>query len=234
MLESMAEQQKRWLVAAVALALAVARVLLPDLNIDLVTLGLVAVAGAALLLPSVSTMLRHIRRFRVAGVELEFRDDIREVSREVDSARASVVGSPFARKETEQDVADLAIEATRDPRAALLLVSAQLERAVRDRLEAAGIEARYGLASSVEAGVQAELFDPALLSAVRDFTALRNRIAHGEAFEVPDATVLSMVSLGTDLLKIVSAVRVTPGTAGVTAKAHQPSAVTRDDTQQEG
>ncbi|MCK4394689.1 hypothetical protein KAX17_17445, partial [Candidatus Bipolaricaulota bacterium] len=56
--------------------------------------------------------------------------------------------------------------------------------------------------------VRERVFPEEFLSAFRDFWAVRNQVAHGAAFDVPDSYILSLVSLGTELLKaLTSSVR---------------------------
>lgn len=203
---SLGEQGRRWLVAMVALAFAILRVLRPDLNIDNTTLALVAIAGAILLLPSVATLMRYVKRGKFLGVEVDFREDIQTLYRDVKATAAAVEDAALARPETASDVDAIVNQASNDPRAALLLLSARLERLVAARLREANVEDQpfRGLAARVELGVRRGIFPRQALAAVRDFAAIRNRIAHGEAFDVPDSTVLSVISLGVEMLKYLS------------------------------
>ena len=60
--------------------------------------------------------------------------------------------------------------------------------------------------TKVTAGNRAlTLVSAEILPAFQDFWSIRNSVAHGRALEVSDASVLSLVSLGTELLKVVSA-----------------------------
>jgi hypothetical protein len=194
---------RRWLVAAVALLLAAARIADPQLNIDVLTLELVAVAGAALLLPDIAAVIPYLKTVKLPGIEFE----LRELSEAVENARKHVPEEPAAATvpdpEVDSEENEILKTAATNPRAGLLLASAVLEREVRKRLRAASVNAPPGLPRAVEAGVRARVFDPSLLAAVREFSTLRNRIAHGEAPDVSDADVTSMVSLGLELLALV-------------------------------
>ena len=51
----------------------------------------------------------------------------------------------------------------------------------------------------VDLGVSKGIFPQEFLPAFRDFWAVRNRVAHGAAFDVDDSYILSLISLGTQL-----------------------------------
>src|SRR6266849_4092445 len=57
---------------------------------------------------------------------------------------------------------------------------------------------------AIEIGIEKGLFPPSAISAYHDFMGLRNKIAHDYAFQVDNATILSLISLGTELLKVLS------------------------------
>ena len=48
------------------------------------------------------------------------------------------------------------------------------------------------------------IFPPSALSAYKDFRGIRNKIAHEYTFKVDTDTILSLISLGTQLLKVLS------------------------------
>jgi hypothetical protein len=104
-------------------------------------------------------------------------------------------------------VAALLEQTRKDPRTVLLLLASTIEKRVHEQLQEAGLtkaEQDLPLPQAVEAGVRAGRFPRAVLAPVRDFWAMRTRIARQVAVEVPDATILAMAALGTELLKILT------------------------------
>jgi hypothetical protein len=56
----------------------------------------------------------------------------------------------------------------------------------------------------MQLGVEHGVFPAQVIKPFQEFWELRNRVAHGQAFEVDDALVLSLVSVGLEVLKLVS------------------------------
>jgi hypothetical protein len=52
-----------------------------------------------------------------------------------------------------------------------------------------------------------KLVPPDVIYAFRDFVSARNKIAYDAGFNVDDATILSLISIGIELLKIIAAQR---------------------------
>ncbi|HUJ28076.1 MAG TPA: hypothetical protein VLW85_18775 [Myxococcales bacterium] len=193
---------KRMLIALVCLGFAVLRIVFPDAQVDAVSVWLLAIAAAMFVLPEVQSVLPYIKRLRVGDTEIEL---VERLQREVARATESVAEKKLA---ADDSADELLREAGRSPEAALLLLSSKLEQKVRQRLMEAGMgeaQTLMSLPKLIELGVNRGLFSRSLDSAIQDFWQTRNAIAHGRAFNVPDSTLYSLISLGTQLLRAVSA-----------------------------
>jgi len=190
------------LIALVCLGFAVLRIVFPDAQVDAVSVWLLAIAAAMFVLPEVQSVLPYIKRLRVGDTEIEL---VERLQREVARATESVAEKKLA---ADDSADELLREAGRSPEAALLLLSSKLEQKVRQRLMEAGMgeaQTLMSLPKLIELGVNRGLFSRSLDSAIQDFWQTRNAIAHGRAFNVPDSTLYSLISLGTQLLRAVSA-----------------------------
>jgi hypothetical protein len=200
---------KRWFLFVMCLVLIVARFRWPAVKVDSTTVWLLLIAALVFLLPEVKAIIPYIRKLKVAGVEVELREDLVKLASEVDEARKSVaeIGAASASQEAYSSIDGILRETSKDPRAALLLLASKLEEQVRNRMNSN--QQPFGhrfrpLPQMVEEGIKAGLFPEEVLPAFRDFWNIRNRVAHGEAFEVSNASIVSLISLGTELLKLVS------------------------------
>lgn len=171
------------------------------------------IAALLFVLPELKTVTPYVKRVKFGDVELELKEQIGNLVKEVEKAREAAVekSSTGIPKESSQkistEVEQVLQESSKNPRAALLLLSSKLEEQLRNRLVDAGISLRpYSISRSVEIGVQRGLFPQEFLPAFRDFWAVRNRVAHGAAFDVDDTYILSLISLGTQLLKLLSTI----------------------------
>lgn len=206
---------KRVVTIGVCFVLIVVRWVWPNLRVDSTTLWLVAIAAVLFLLPDLKALVPYIKRIKFGDTELELKEKIGRLDPEVQKARdaASVQGDSELTEEALERVSNeidkILEQSAQAPRAALLLLSSKIEQELRKRLENAGTGVRnYSAIRSVETGVRERVFPEEFLSAFRDFWAVRNQVAHGAAFDVPDSYILSLVSLGTELLKaLTSSVR---------------------------
>jgi hypothetical protein len=202
---------KRWLIIIICLGLLIVRLLWPHIQFDAVTLWLVVIAAFFLIIPEPRVYFPYIKRVKLWEAEIELKEEVKELGREVDKVQESVANNPGVEvsKSLSPDVDEVVRESSKDPRAALLLLSAKIESQVKKRLKGANINFRYPLGKAMEVGVGAGLFPQEILPVFHGFWAMRNRVAHSEAFDVEDSTILALVSIGTELLKILSTERIT-------------------------
>lgn len=214
---------KRWAIMFICLGIIAARFVKPDLRVDATTVLLFAIAGLMFFMPELQTLAPYIKRIRFGDTEIELQEQVKKLGREVEQAQdrvaqqaaqavepsqqAEVPPHEVAPHEVVPDTQRLLRDSAADPRAAFILLSGMIERVVNERLRAAGINMgqRYApLPKAVEAGVKAGIFPEAILGSVRDFWGTRNRVVHGAAFDVQESTILSLISIGLDILRILT------------------------------
>ena len=205
---------KRWFIFLVCLLLIVIRLKWPDVKIDSNTIWLLIIATLVFLLPELRSIAPYIRTLKIAGIEIGLREDMDKLASELEKANVSLSdeGAGPAPPEIYAEVEEIIKDLTKDPRAALLLLASRLEEQIRKRLmDTRTDEKRRFLPVSqmVAFGVQEGIFPEEVLPAFREFWTIRNRVAHGDAVDVSNSTILSLVSLGTDLLKVLSATKPT-------------------------
>jgi hypothetical protein len=199
---------KRWLMIIACLALIVLRVIFPNAQADSNTIWLMGIAALIFILPDLKSVAPYIKKIKVGDTELELKESIGNLGKEVEKAQdaAALEKKTTVSENVSSEIEKVLEESGKDPKSALLLLSAKIEQQLRNRLEEADIstERVYSASRYVEMGVRAGIFPQDFLPAFRDFWGVRNRVAHGAAFDVDDSYILSLVSLGTDLLKIAS------------------------------
>lgn len=202
---------RRSLIILICLGLIVAHSIWSQLKFDNINLWLGAIAITLFLLPKPDFLFPYIKRIkRLRAWELEV--ELSELQQEVEKAEESLASKQDIEipKDVPPEVDEILREASKDPRAALLLLSSKIETAVRNKMEEVG--AGYGATikrypptrDAIEWGTTRGIFPPSVLSAYKDFMGLRNKIAHDYSFQVDNATILSLISLGTNLLRILS------------------------------
>lgn len=207
---------QRLVVAIICLGLVVARIAFPTIPVDWITVVLIAIAALALIAPKTDNMLPfvmkalpYIKKAKVAGVEVELSEEIKNLAIDVDKAKADLadqkkltLGSDYPAGQTE-----VLQELKSDARAALLLLAAKIEQQVMLQLARHGFR-KHGeyipMQRAIEVGVQNGVFPKEIQKPFKEFWNIRNLVAHGMVFEVDESIVLSLVSLGLDILKLVS------------------------------
>jgi len=207
---------QRTFIAAICVVIVIARMIFPSLNVDWISVVLLAIAMTAFLLPRLNYMLPHlvkalpyIRKAKLAGVELEFSDKIRDLARNLDHAEDQIAteGNVKVGDQYPQGQEEVLVEVRKDPRAALLLLAAKIEQQVMRRLIKSGVhpEGRFlPVQQAIDLGIHNGVFPKAIQEPFRAFWNLRNEVAHGMAFDVDTSLVLSLISVGLEVLKLVS------------------------------
>ena len=110
-------------------------------------------------------------------------------------------------KDVSSDIDDTLHMLSINPRAALLLLSTKLEDRLKSQLQEANLQSDTNYVSprfAIDMAAKAGLLSRETASTFRNFLAVRNKVAHDAAFDVDEATILTLVSIGIELLKIVS------------------------------
>ena len=202
---------KRWIVVIVCVALIATRYIYPNVQVDTTTVWLVIIAALAFLLPDLKAFTPYIKRVKIGDTEIELKDEIGKLSNEVDKAKEAAskkleAKSPQAINKASKEVESILENLNKDPRATLLLLSSRIEKQLKLRLVEAGmnIERVYSLRELSRLATSQGILPQEFVPALDDFIAVRNRVAHGEAFDVNDNVIYSLISLGAKLLEIVS------------------------------
>lgn len=191
------------------------------IQFDAITISLIILITVLLVLPNPQIIFPYIKRIKLWEAEIELKEEIKELGKEIEKAQeaaanktSSATPQTSSSDETAPDrsgnqpnnVEDVLIAAGKDPRAALLLLASKIELEIKKRLQEADIpKDRYKTVSrGVIYGAERGVFSDEVVHAFRDFWNVRNRVAHAEAFDVDDKTILSLISLGTELLKVIS------------------------------
>jgi len=198
---------KRWVIVLFCVTLIVARYIFPNVQIDTTTVWLVAIAAIAFLLPEISSFTPYIKRVKIGDTEVELKQHKpkqpqKEQKPQHTKTPTKKNTSPNKKKTKVESVIEKALS---DPRATLLLLSSRIEAELRNRLTESGVnvERIYSLRELSRLAVEKKILSSESASALNDFATVRNKVAHGEAFDVEDYVIYSLISLGTKLLQII-------------------------------
>ncbi|SRR5260370_5369369 len=204
---------KRPVVIIICLILIIAHQLWPQLKFDIINICLLSIAALVFLFPRLNVFFpffNRIKRLRAWELELE----LNELAEKVEQAEISLAESSSVEilKNVPSEVNEIIQEASKDPRIALLVLSSKIDAVVRERLEKAQLDIRTGTTlmrylptdQAIKIGIQKGLFPSEILSAYSEFKRIRDRISHNYVFQVDDNKLFSLISLGSEILKIFS------------------------------
>lgn len=151
----------------------------------LASLAWPAVALTALLMfrGEVAALIKRLRRGRAAGLEFDFDRELNELQQSAEEADEAVPprpavtpGAEVAPDEPRGPALDILDRASESPKAALMALSAEIERRSREVLSTRSPE-------DVDAPLTQQLglldLSPAVREAAEEFRVVRNRIVHG-------------------------------------------------------
>jgi F0F1-type ATP synthase membrane subunit b/b' len=202
---------KRWIVVIFCVTLIATRYVYPNVQVDTTTVWLVIIAVLAFLLPDLKAFTPYIKRVKIGDTEIELKDEIGKLSNEVDKVKEAAskkleAKSPQALNKASKEAESILENLNKDPRATLLLLSSRIEKQLKLRLVEAdiNIERVFSLRELSRLATSLGILPEEFVQALDDFIAVRNRVAHGEAFDVNDNVIYSLISIGARLLEIVS------------------------------
>lgn len=200
---------RRWLVISISILFILDHQIWHKIQFDSITLWFIGIIAFFLMIPSPQVIFPYVKRIKIWEAEVELKEEIKELEKEVEKAQDASISSTDSQKSSNipTEVEDVLRESSKDPRAALLLLSTKIEHMLKVRLAKAEVplDRRYTTASeAVRVGIKAGIFPPEFEAAFRNFWTIRNRVAHAEGFDISDNTILSLISLGTELLKAIS------------------------------
>jgi len=163
----------------------------------------------------------RVKKGKVFGQEFELKDEIQKLETSANAAVQETERLPPEEKskptiegETELSAFERSVlkQAAADPKLALMMLSAEIERRARQALAARGVLANRGAVSLTQALLELQRygFPEQLLVSLKSFSAVRSKIVHGSHADHDD--VLQAIDSG---LKILRALSVMPGERNV-------------------
>jgi hypothetical protein len=161
------------------------------------------------------SILRRIKKGKVLGQELELQESLERLELTKNAALAAVEAQPTLQllggqpelESADQVARQVLREAGENPKAGLLLLSAEIERTLREILLSNGW-AQPGrplpMSRSLELLAKNGSVPASLLDATRDFYRVRNEIAHG--IGASEGDVLRAVDAGTEIYRALKSV----------------------------
>lgn len=194
----------RYLVALSAALLISARVCWPDLTFDDISLTLFIIASLALLVPDIGGLINRVRKIKHGNTEIELDENISTIAKSAEELEKSNETLPNRKLSTSAYTPEVSAKienSANDPRAALLLLSIELEKSINNLARKLGLAEKAPLIRTVWKLEEKGVFSNQLALMFRDYWHVKNKIAHGVDHEISREHIYAMVNLGLVILK---------------------------------
>jgi len=198
---------RRLFLVVVASLLIVVRAIRPSMRIDEISLALFLLIALVVMWPDMQRLFANLRRLKLGGVELELAERVEKLATQADraeEAQAKKRPSKTKPKEIPRDVAARIAEAASDPRAALLILAIELERAIRALASKRGLLPAGSTTHLVSNLTARGALPDEFLPTFTEFWQVRNRVVHEAGLDVPPGQIYGLVDIGLKLLRIVT------------------------------
>lgn len=202
---------KRWIIIVVTLVLVVVHLFVPKIKIDIIAICLVSFFLFLLLAPDMQKVLENIKSIKFKGFEIELHEMLKRAETVAEAAKNDLTPD---QKTSLNYIPSIISDnnygfLSSEPYSAILLIRAEIERKLRSLLANRGLieeNENISLNKMLNMAMSSQILSNNLQYAVREFNIVRNKIAHGRADELENETLLSALSLGEEIYKMISAV----------------------------
>jgi len=199
----------RYALATVSFLIVIARMVWPTLTFDQTSLILVVLAAAVLLLRDFPETIHRLRRFEWGNVKVELDEQLKNLATRTEKAEQEPSKSRMQiQKALPDDVLVRFAQVGSDPRASLVLLAVEIERAIRNLAGCYGLYRRHpqDTARALLSEIVAEGIVPQDIRGLfEDFWFIRDSVVHGVHFDVREGELYQLVDLGLRILKMLSA-----------------------------
>lgn len=203
----------RYFIFLLCALIIVVRVLWGNIRFDQTSLWIFIIAVIVILIPDIGDLVARIRKVKKGDFEIEFESRIAQLALNTEKAEEEAQETEIGEYLSEYSPLELRgriSEITRDPRAGLVALAAEIEAALsilaeRYNLRGKGkrIPNRYIITELARRGVVPKDL-PVLFN---DFWSIRNQAVHSITFQPSDQSLYEILDLGTRILRLLSIVQ---------------------------
>jgi len=198
----------RWIFILICLFLVIGRLFYPDLEVDIISVWFIGIASVIFFLPQLNKIIPLVKKMKLGNTEFEFKEKLGNLGKQMEEIQIERSEEPIGKVNggIESEIEKIIQTSLTNPEAALLLLSARLEKAIRSRLleeKLLAEDKHLNLPSMIGIGARNGLFPQRYFNLVLEFWKLRNRVAHGHNLDVSKGELISLITVGTEILRMV-------------------------------
>jgi uncharacterized protein YutE (UPF0331/DUF86 family) len=206
----------RTIVVIICLLMIVIRAIWSNLKFDNISLIIFTLGLIVLLLPQFRDFISRIRKFRFGDFEVELGEKLKDLAAKTEKVEANVPDISMEQttyKGISDEIENKIIQASNDPRAALMIVAIEIEKKVRSIADKAEIpEARrpYPINRIINSLAQKEIINSEVVLIFSDFWNIRNQVVHGYHLDLSPGKLYELIEIGIRILKLLSIEKQSP------------------------
>jgi len=186
-----------------------AKMFYKEINFDNTSLYLFIITVVVIILPDIKNFLLRIRKFKKGDFELELGEEISQFKEMVEKAEEALEDNSAPKAsyaKYNDEIVNRLSGAVNDPRGTLLVIAAEIENRIRDLSNQAGIVVgeRYIPSKRLIAELERrEVISKEIYPLFDDFWMIRNKVAHGRAYELSSSRLYEVADLGIKLFSLL-------------------------------
>ncbi|MEK4853889.1 hypothetical protein NST04_28900 [Paenibacillus sp. FSL H7-0756] len=185
------------------------RMFFKDLNFDNTSLYILIFIGVIILIPDLKDLLLRIRKVKKGDFELEIGEALSELKEDVNKVEEKLETDPAPKANYSNDPPDMMkyiIELANEPRALILITSAEIEKRIRNLGFEADVEKnddKMPVFMLMKRLFNYGVIPEELIPLYRNFQKIRNLVAHGKGEEISNAELYEVSELGIRILSLI-------------------------------
>ncbi|WP_298419421.1 hypothetical protein [uncultured Kordia sp.] len=202
-------KSSRYIIAIICLVVIVLRLIFPELNFDLISLSLLAIATLAILINKPEKIFEKTKKIKLGSFEWELQELNKETERieektTVEKNEPLGLGGPTVTREK------IEFELTTDFSTDILKLSIEIEKTLREIYEShfqTNEKRPLAVVRLIELLKSENVIDKETSSLLRKFWNLRNKAIHDHNFRIDKKDFMSFTDIGIRILKILKTIK---------------------------
>jgi uncharacterized protein YutE (UPF0331/DUF86 family) len=202
-------KNSKYIVALICVMIVIARLIYPEINFDLISLTLVAIATFAILIQSPQNFFKNTKKIKLGSFEFE----LQELNKETEKVEESIViekNAPVGLSGSQTENISENYEMSNDFTVDILKISINIEKTLREIYE---IHFKYkqdkpfSLNRLIEKLKKENVIDIETTLMLKKFWDLRNKVIHNQDYILSKKDFMSFIDIGLRIMKILNNIK---------------------------
>ena len=202
-------KNSKYIVALICVMIVIARLIYPEINFDLISLTLVAIATFAILIQSPEKFFKNTKKIKLGSFEFE----LQELNKETEKVEESIVtekNAPVGLSGPQTENISENYEMSNDFTVDILKISISIEKTLRKIYEIhfkSKQDKPFSLNRLIEKLKEENVIDIETTLMLKKFWDLRNKVVHNQDYILSKKDFMSFTDIGLRIMKILNNIK---------------------------